>query len=128
VQQEGRSTFDSTTPVSPIAKETVGREGLSQCCLATGNDSFAGPEFVCVVKNGVPLRSPVMLRGDSAKSRSASRQRPGTVGMYGTPGTTRTCNLRIRSPLLYPVELRGQDTRIPTALGFVERVTGIEPA
>ena len=49
-------------------------------------------------------------------------------GYVGTPGTTRTCNLRIRSPLLYPVELRGQDTRIPTELGFVERVTGIEPA
>ena len=48
--------------------------------------------------------------------------------MYGTPGTTRTCNLRIRSPLLYPVELRGQDTRIPNESGFVERVTGIEPA
>jgi hypothetical protein len=34
-----------------------------------------------------------------------------TKGYVGTPGTTRTCNLRIRSPLLYPVELRGQEER-----------------
>ena len=27
---------------------------------------------------------------------------------YGTPGTTRTCDLRIRSPLLYPAELQAQ--------------------
>ena len=27
------------------------------------------------------------------------------------PGRTRTCNLRIRSPLLYPVELRAQLNR-----------------
>ena len=49
-------------------------------------------------------------------------------GYLCTPGTTRTCNLRIRSPLLYPVELRGQDTRIPIESRLVERVTGIEPA
>ena len=46
-------------------------------------------------------------------------------GSLRTPGTTRTCNLRIRSPLLYPVELRGQDMR---TRGFVERVKGIEPS
>ena len=30
-----------------------------------------------------------------------------------TPGRNRTCNLRIRSPLLYPVELRAQTDRSP---------------
>jgi hypothetical protein len=28
----------------------------------------------------------------------------------GTPGRTRTCNLRIRSPLLYPIELQARDS------------------
>ncbi len=30
-----------------------------------------------------------------------------------TPGRNRTCNLRIRSPLLYPVELRARDVFRP---------------
>jgi hypothetical protein len=30
-----------------------------------------------------------------------------TALLCGTPGRTRTYNLRIRSPLLYPIELRG---------------------
>jgi hypothetical protein len=29
-------------------------------------------------------------------------------GLFGTPGRTRTCDLRIRSPALYPTELRAQ--------------------
>ncbi len=29
--------------------------------------------------------------------------------MIGAPGRTRTCNRRIRSPVLYPVELRARD-------------------
>ena len=31
-----------------------------------------------------------------------------TLDEYGDPGRIRTCDLRIRSPLLYPAELRGQ--------------------
>ena len=30
----------------------------------------------------------------------------------GTPGTIRTCDLRIRSPLLYPAELRAHNDQI----------------
>lgn len=30
--------------------------------------------------------------------------------LFGAPGTTRTYDLRLRSPLLYPTELRGQVT------------------
>ncbi len=29
--------------------------------------------------------------------------------VIGAPDRTRTCNLRLRRPLLYPVELRAQD-------------------
>ena len=36
---------------------------------------------------------------------------PGVTMENGTPGRTRTCNLRIRSALLYPVELRAQDVK-----------------
>ncbi len=30
-----------------------------------------------------------------------------TVGEYGDPGRTRTCDIRFRKPMLYPAELRG---------------------
>ncbi len=30
------------------------------------------------------------------------------IGMYGTPGKTRTCDPGIRNPMLYPTELPGQ--------------------
>ena len=30
---------------------------------------------------------------------------------FGTPDRNRTCNLRIRSPLLYPIELRAQEVK-----------------
>ena len=36
------------------------------------------------------------------------RERSSIRCFHGAPGRTRTCNLRIRSPLLYPVELRAQ--------------------
>jgi hypothetical protein len=45
------------------------------------------------------------------------------------PGRTRTPNLRIRSPLLYPVELQGLGTLTrPVGGGPFERVKGIEPS
>lgn len=36
--------------------------------------------------------------------------------LFGTPGRVRTCDLRLRSPLLYPAELPGlvgTDGRLP---------------
>jgi hypothetical protein len=47
------------------------------------------------------------------------------------PGGTRTPSLRVRSPLLYPVELRALSDKYaarPAATGRSERETGIEPA
>ena len=35
------------------------------------------------------------------------RQKPKKQASDGDPGRIRTCDLRIRSPLLYPAELRG---------------------
>ena len=40
----------------------------------------------------------------SLKSRALANW---AIGAYGAPGRTRTCNLRFRRPLLYPVELLG---------------------
>lgn len=49
---------------------------------------------------------------------------------HRTPGTTRTCNLRIRSPLLYPVELRGLADGVESVGGAGDgsrtRVTSLE--
>ena len=43
---------------------------------------------------------------DNKKGFDAFRQ---TLGMTGAPDTTRTCGLRIRSPLLYPTELQAHE-------------------
>src|SRR5438093_477198 len=37
--------------------------------------------------------------------------------MNSTPGRTRTCNRRIRNPLLCPFELRGQSAALPGRTG-----------
>ena len=39
--------------------------------------------------------------------KAAVRKIP-VEALYGTPGTTRTYDLRIRSPLLYPAELQAR--------------------
>jgi hypothetical protein len=48
----------------------------------------------------------------SAKSSSIRRNivktQPRSYPLTSAPGTTRTCDLGIRRPLLYPPELRGQ--------------------
>jgi arylsulfatase A len=61
------------------------------------------------------------LRADLAQRRNLYAQQPEVVRRLGallekyraegrsTPGGTRTLNLRIRSPLLYPIELRAQE-------------------
>ena len=36
---------------------------------------------------------------------------PVTLSEFGAPGRTRTCNLGIRNPALYPVELRALMTK-----------------
>jgi hypothetical protein len=33
------------------------------------------------------------------------------IEFYGTPGRIRTCDLRIRSPLLYPAELQAHNLK-----------------
>src|SRR5438093_582482 len=53
-----------------------------------------------------------------------------------TPGRTRTCNRRIRNPLLYPIELRGLlrilrsrrlDCERSGGVGFATQIIGPEP-
>ncbi len=45
----------------------------------------------------------------SAATSMKSRERQDPSGLKdGTPGRTRTCDLRIRNPLLYPAELRAR--------------------
>ncbi len=62
-------------------------------------------------------------RGLSASITQGPRgESPESVQCQGSSTTGRNRLNRIRSPLLYPVELRGQSSEA------VERVTGIEPA
>ena len=49
--------------------------------------------------------------------------------MLGAPGRIRTCDLKIRSLLLYPAELRARGKRKYTdRKEEMERETGLEPA
>jgi hypothetical protein len=44
------------------------------------------------------------------------------IGTIGAPGRTRTCDPRLRRPMLYPAELRAQGTKTsPTHLSWSER-------
>ncbi len=56
------------------------------------------------------LEPPRLAAPDPKSGASASSATPATLGenydKSGTPCRTRTCNLRLRRPLLYPVELR----------------------
>jgi hypothetical protein len=49
---------------------------------------------------------------------------PLRIGDRTTPGRTRTCNLGIRNPLLYPVELRGQCGCLPSRSACPARSPG----
>ena len=49
---------------------------------------------------------------------------PETVEIIGAPGTTRTCDLRFRKPLLYPLSYGGNDTTTRSLMAMVAIVRG----
>lgn len=55
-------------------------------------------------------RRPRLLRDCNAERWSSSGQSGKVPGQRGAPSRTRTCNLRIRRPLLYPLSYRGAGT------------------
>lgn len=92
---------------------------------ATGTDdaragNVALPVALDVAVSSVPTRSELSVIGSEATDGADAQttKSPDESGILGpsstelstdgetTPGRNRTCNLRIRSPLLYPVELR----------------------
>jgi hypothetical protein len=52
------------------------------------------------------------VRGGNPNKRYHQRRQL-VMDFRNAPGKTRTCDLRIRSPLLYPAELRGQERHCP---------------
>ena len=61
------------------------------------------------------MREKPGLEKPNTSKKSAEESAPGLpasglapTASYGTPGTTRTYDLRIRSPLLYPAELQAR--------------------
>ncbi len=54
-----------------------------------------------------PYDSPIKKNSDHYKKVIAVKCMPDKA-LSGTPGTTRTYDLRIRSPLLYPAELQAR--------------------
>ncbi len=80
-----------------------------------------GSNHAVVARKGLPrgglppLVSPPNRRGASLLHPSAAGDRissrccrRGQLALHGAPGRARTCGLRIRSPTLYPAELRAQ--------------------
>src|SRR5215204_2386952 len=52
----------------------------------------------------------------------------GTRFNGGAPGRARTCNLRLRRPTLYPVELRARDTGCPSVARFTRTLRAFDAA
>ena len=77
---------------------------------------------VSCCKHGTPLsrRVAVSRSSKTPHERTWRRWRPGR-GKRGAPGRIRTCDLKIRSLLLYPAELRARGRR-----KYVRRSTGRE--
>ena len=113
-----------------------------------GKDSRPGParDFVaCRSRRGSPRRGgsgrpqvesdeePLPERGAGRRRNSASRACPrfrslerNAAESLGTPGRTRTCDQWIRNPLLYPAELRAQETQTRKKTGAVYETGRIE--
>jgi hypothetical protein len=51
---------------------------------------------------------PTELRPPSSNQTSLFRRFPCLTARFGAPGRTRTCDPRLRRPMLYPAELRAQ--------------------
>ena len=96
---------DSRSSIEPRA---AGRE-------VGGSDAYGDGETPLVVSAPHPraLRTRLTAHGMSrSRSRSQKKKRSAhntgqPLDRLGAPGTTRTCDPRIRNPVLYPPELRG---------------------
>jgi len=91
----------------------------AQKAVATGTDG----KDVLVFRLALPSagHSPTTPSSETVNRTSAVNN-----AVSNTPGRIRTCDLRIRNPLLYPTELRAQPP--PRGLGpLKKRVMGIEP-
>src|SRR5581483_4597266 len=110
--------------------------GPSICCITARSSTDICPKPACVAfaasarQHGLfPFRRPTLGRAHVRKpglhspprtqgivddfsiltdgKRMTAVSANGRKGVKFTPGRTRTCNRRIRNPLLYPIELRG---------------------
>jgi len=73
-----------------------------QRAVATGTDDVTSNDLTYTGKIGVRRRT---LANSSEQKNSNNDSE---TAVLTTPGRTRTCDLRIRNPLLYPTELRAQ--------------------
>ncbi len=84
--------------------------GLEPCCRRPQGAPQRGPapSWYLPRTAGEPLPCTPQAAGDRISSRCCRR---GQLALHGAPGRARTCGLRIRSPTLYPAELRAQMNR-----------------
>ena len=86
-----------------------------------GELNHAGFRPACLVEQPV-CGAGIMWAGDFAGDRGSDWGFPFPIslvyeafrGVKGPPGRTRTCNLRLRRPLHYPVVLRAAGAKYPT--------------
>src|SRR3546814_8270983 len=74
---------------------------------------------------GLPKQNPgnsLLQRAEARSSCDRARMKPGSARL-GAPGRTRTCNHRLRRPVLYTVELRAPGRMIAGRKGRSEEHT-----
>ena len=73
-----------------------------QRAIATGTDKVLPPDWTHTGQTCVQQR----LLANNSEQKNCDND--SETAVLNTPGRTRTCDLRIRNPLLYPTELRAQ--------------------
>jgi hypothetical protein len=110
--------FDSTTEHNAPSPGAMNRPGAR--CDAPGRMELRLPSAILARLGGQQQDRFAAVQSDASARTSGSTPRQNTThkapelrpgAWCDAPGRIRTCDLRIRSPLLYPAELRAPETR-----------------
>lgn len=101
------AAFRKTEGRHPDADEHARFDSVPLCKIRYRLASSACPTALFFLfKHRVRSVRETLLREIATNKKRADRHKTNPLDDCGAPGRIRTCDLRIRSPLLYPAELR----------------------